>query len=204
MARPGEGRLELTGRQGRVLRESAQTAHRWLRTRGQGIGIEAEAVETADMHVHCGQPDRAKTGPSAGCALVTAMASALSGRRVREGTVITGEIGLDDKAGAVGAAHEKVLAAARAEASEVYVPAGNRQEIERRVGNGLRSCVRIRYTTSVSETIERTLEERPERRPAGDRKPDRRDRAAAPAEAGKVSPNPTFGAGTTREHPPGG
>src|SRR5574341_1538132 len=109
----GDGKLILTGQLGDVMKESAQAALSLVKARSEQLGIQAEALEKADIHVHVPAGATPKDGPSAGVAMFVALASLLTGRSVRSDTAMTGEISLRGLVLPVGGIKEKVLAAMR-------------------------------------------------------------------------------------------
>ena len=122
---PGTGRLLLTGQLGEVMRESAQAALTLLKSRAAGWGIPASAFEAVDVHVHVPAGAIPKDGPSAGVAMLVALASLFSGRPVAHDLAMTGEISLRGRVMPVGGIREKALAAARAGLRRVLLPVGN-------------------------------------------------------------------------------
>src|SRR5207302_8913851 len=110
---PGKGNLLLTGSLGEVMKESAQTAVSYLRSQSKALGIDLSDYNKHDIHIHVPAGATPKDGPSAGVALVAALASLLTRRLVRSDTVMTGEISLRGRVLRVGGIKEKVLAAAR-------------------------------------------------------------------------------------------
>ena len=126
----GEGRLLLTGQLGDVMKESAQAAWTYVRSRLDLLGLPPDAVSGKDIHVHVPAGAVPKDGPSAGVTLATALASALSGRAVRRDLAMTGEITLRGKVLPVGGIKEKVIAAHRAAIFHILLPAENEKDIE--------------------------------------------------------------------------
>jgi ATP-dependent Lon protease len=126
---PGKGRLILTGSLGEVMKESAQAAVSIARTRGAAWGWNPETHETTDLHIHVPAGSIPKDGPSAGLALVAAVASLLTGIPLPENVAMTGEITLRGRILPVGGIKEKVLAAARAGIRRIVLPARNRGDL---------------------------------------------------------------------------
>ena len=127
---PGKGGLILTGQLGDVMRESAQAALTLVKSRAASFGIEPEAFEKSDIHIHVPAGATPKDGPSAGVAMFTALVSLLSNRTVRSDTAMTGEISLRGLVLPVGGIKEKVTAAARAGLTRVMLPARNRRDFD--------------------------------------------------------------------------
>lgn len=126
----GSGRLVLTGQLGDVMKESAQTALSLIKARADSLGIDAEALQSDDVHVHVPAGAIPKDGPSAGVAMYSALISLLSDRCIREDVAMTGEITLRGLVLPVGGIKEKVLAARRAGIYTVLLPARNRKDFE--------------------------------------------------------------------------
>ena len=156
-AAAGPGRVVVTGRSGRVLRESVRTARQWVVGHGSAFSLASGWERDTDLHIHLAAPAKPKTGPSAGLAVVAAVVSALSGRPLLPGVVITGEIALDDRVRPVGGIEEKVLAAVRAGATDLYLPATNCAAVLKTLPRRLRSGLALRPAASVRETLAAVL-----------------------------------------------
>ena len=126
----GSGKLELTGNLGDVMKESAQAALSCLRSRAAALGIEADFYKTRDIHVHFPEGAVPKDGPSAGIAVTTAMLSALTGRKIRAGIAMTGEVTLRGRVLAIGGLKEKTMAALRNGITTVLIPRDNVRDLE--------------------------------------------------------------------------
>jgi len=125
----GKGiRLRITGQLGDVMRESAEAALSWVRSNSETLGL-GEALPAGEIHLHVPAGAVAKDGPSAGVSIVTAMVSALSGRRALGNVAMTGEISLRGKVLAVGGIKSKLLAAARAGVQTVLLPRRNEKDL---------------------------------------------------------------------------
>ena len=125
-----EPRLQLTGQLGDVMKESAQAAWTFVRSRLSTLGLEPGAITGKEFHVHVPAGAVPKDGPSAGITMATALASAVSGRAVRKEIAMTGEITLRGKVLPVGGIKEKIIAAHRAGITEVLLPFENEKDLE--------------------------------------------------------------------------
>ena len=127
---PGEGKVELTGSLGDVMKESARIAVSYIRAHAKELGIPEDFHKTTDLHIHFPEGATPKDGPSAGCAMVTALVSALSHRPVRHDLAMTGEVTLTGKVLAIGGLKEKTMAAAAAGVKTVLIPADNMRHLD--------------------------------------------------------------------------
>ncbi|MGE4497922.1 MAG: endopeptidase La [Deferribacterales bacterium] len=126
---PGSGKLELTGKLGEVMSESARTALSVVKSRADKFGIPAYMFKDNDIHLHVPEGAVPKDGPSAGITMTTALMSALSGLKVNCRTAMTGEITLRGRVLPVGGIKEKVLAAHRAGVKEIILPSANEKDL---------------------------------------------------------------------------
>jgi ATP-dependent Lon protease len=128
-AMPGKGKLQLTGKLGDVMKESAQAALSWVRAHSAELHIDPGFFENMDLHLHVPQGAIAKDGPSAGTAILSAIVSLLTGRKVRSDVAMTGEVTLRGAVLPVGGIKSKVLAAHRAGIKTVFLPERNGKDI---------------------------------------------------------------------------
>ncbi len=147
-----EGRVQLTGQLGDVMKESAQTAFSFVRSRALQLGVDEEFYRRVDVHVHVPAGGVPKDGPSAGITLATAIASALTRRPVRKNLAMTGEITLRGRVLPVGGIKEKVLAARRAGILEVILPAENDKDLEDLTAS-VRDDMRFHLVTHMDEVL---------------------------------------------------
>jgi len=126
----GTGKLQLTGQLGDVMKESAQTAMSYVRTRAKAFGIPEDFLEKSDIHIHIPAGAMPKDGPSAGVTMMTAIVSLLTGIHVRHDVAMTGEITLRGRVLPVGGIKEKVLAAHRAGIKRIILPERNAADLD--------------------------------------------------------------------------
>jgi len=153
---PGKGRLTMTGKLGEVMKESAMAALTWMRMHAGEWGIAAGFFDTHDVHVHVPEGAIPKDGPSAGITLVTAMASAATGRLVRHDTAMTGEVTLHGEVLAIGGLNEKAMAALRAGIETVIIPEGNRRDLSEKHAS-IRDKLTFIPVTQVDKVLEHML-----------------------------------------------
>lgn len=125
----GNGKLELTGNLGDVMKESAHAALSYIRANAQKLGISTDFYKTKDIHVHFPEGAVPKDGPSAGITVCTAIVSALTGRSVRQDVAMTGEISLRGRVMAIGGLKEKTMAALRHGIRTVVIPVDNERDL---------------------------------------------------------------------------
>jgi len=126
---PGRGSLVLTGQLGDVMKESAQAALSFVKSRASALGVPEDFMKDSDVHVHIPAGGIPKDGPSAGITMLVALVSMLAGKRVRPDVAMTGEITLRGLVLPVGGIKEKVLAAHRAGIKRVVMPERNRKDL---------------------------------------------------------------------------
>jgi len=160
---PGKGRLILTGHLGTVMKESAQAALSYARSRAADIGIALNAFGDMDVHVHVPEGAIPKDGPSAGITMATSIISVLTNKPVKRSVAMTGEITLRGNVLPIGGVKEKVLAARRAKIDTVILPEANRknlEEVPKLFRKGLKFC----FVSDVTEVFAIALGEAVARR----------------------------------------
>src|SRR5213083_254230 len=157
----GKRTLTLTGQLGDVMKESVQAALSWVRSHADELGLAAEFWETADIHVHVPAGAIPKDGPSAGVTMTTALVSLLSGRRVRPGLAMTGEVSLSGRVLPVGGIKEKVLAAHRAGIRTVLLPRRNEKNLLEDVPARVRDEMTFHLVDSAPDVVRLALEDAP-------------------------------------------
>lgn len=155
-ALPGKGNLQLTGQLGDVMQESAHAALTFVRANAERLGIDPGCFEKLDLHVHVPEGAVPKDGPSAGIALMTALASALSGAEVRPRLAMTGEITLRGRVLPIGGLREKLLAAVRAGVTTVLLPEKNREDLFD-VPDEVKKALRIEFVSTADEVLRSAL-----------------------------------------------
>jgi len=153
----GRGNLKLTGSLGDVMRESAEAARSWLRSHAAEYGIDDARFEDRDLHLHVPAGAVPKDGPSAGVAMVTSLASLLTGRTAYPDVAMTGEITLRGKVLPVGGIKEKVLAARRAGIRRVVLPERNRRDVSE-IRPELLQELEVEFVGTIDEALSHTLE----------------------------------------------
>ncbi|WP_100405023.1 endopeptidase La [Bacillus solitudinis] len=127
---PGKGKLTLTGKLGDVMKESAQAAFSYIRSRSKELDINPRFHEENDIHIHVPEGATPKDGPSAGITMATALVSALTGRKVKKEVGMTGEITLRGRVLPIGGLKEKSMSAHRAGLKTIIIPEDNEKDLE--------------------------------------------------------------------------
>jgi ATP-dependent Lon protease len=153
---PGKGELKLTGQLGEVMKESAAAALSYLKSRASSLDIDPLLFDKNDIHIHVPAGAQPKEGPSAGVTVLTAMASLLTGRPVRDDVAMTGEITLRGRVLPIGGIKEKVLGAHRAGLRRVLLPRRNEADLDD-IPADLRKEMQLVLVESIDEVLREAL-----------------------------------------------
>ena len=156
----GKGKLILTGKLGEVMQESAKAALSYLRSRADAFGVAPDFSEDKDLHIHVPEGAIPKDGPSAGITMATALVSAVTDVPVRKDVAMTGEITLRGKVLPVGGIKHKLLAAYRADITEVILPKQNDKDLEE-IPSEVRDVLQFHLVESMDEVLSLALEHEP-------------------------------------------
>ncbi|MGR0482464.1 MAG: endopeptidase La [Candidatus Electronema sp. V4] len=153
---PGKGGLLLTGKLGEVMKESAQAALTYCRSRSSALGVEKGYFESRDIHIHVPAGAIPKDGPSAGITMTVALYSAITEQKVRKGIAMTGEVTLRGRVLPIGGLKEKALAALRAGITKVIIPKDNEKDLVE-IPEEMRRKLIFYPVSHMDEVIELTL-----------------------------------------------
>ncbi len=152
----GKGKMTATGQLGDVMQESTQAALTYIRSRSHHLGLAKDFYRNIDIHIHVPEGAIPKDGPSAGIALATALASALTKIEVRRDIAMTGEITLRGKVLPIGGLKEKLLAAHRAGIFEAILPADNKKDLAD-LPELIKSTMKLHFVEQMDEVLEIAL-----------------------------------------------
>ena len=153
---PGKGKLLLTGKLGDVMRESAQAAFSYIRSKADELNIDPQFNEKHDIHIHVPEGAVPKDGPSAGITIATALVSALTGRPVSKEVGMTGEITLRGRVLPIGGLKEKALGAHRAGLKTIILPKDNEKDIDD-IPESVREGLTFIPVSHLDEVLEKAL-----------------------------------------------
>lgn len=157
-AMPGGRSLTLTGQLGDVMKESAQAALSYIRSHSSEIGIDGDFFKSKDIHRHVPAGAIPKDGPSAGVTMATALASLLTGRKVKSNVAMTGEVTLRGHVLPVGGIKEKALAARRAGIDTIILPEENKKDVVENLSKDIQEELKFIYVHSIDEVLKEALE----------------------------------------------
>ena len=157
---PGKGTLTLTGQLGDVMKESVNIAFSWLRANAERMGLAPTVFEKTDLHLHFPDGATPKDGPSAGVAIISALASLFTGIPVRADTAMTGEITLRGNVGQIGGVREKVLGAHRAGIKRVLLPEKNKKDLVD-VPDVVKNALEFHFVPHIDDALKLNLERSP-------------------------------------------
>ncbi|MFJ5764946.1 endopeptidase La [Lysinibacillus sp. NPDC093210] len=149
---PGKGKIQLTGKLGDVMKESAQTALSFVRTKIEELNVDSEYFDTHDIHIHVPEGAVPKDGPSAGITMATAIVSAILHRPIRREVGMTGEITLRGRVLPIGGLKEKTLSAHRAGLTTIICPKDNERDIED-IPESVREQLTFKLVSSADEVL---------------------------------------------------
>lgn len=155
----GKGNLQLTGNLGDVMKESASTALSYIKANAQALGIQPDLFDKINIHIHVPEGAIPKDGPSAGITMLTALTSAITGRKVKPYLAMTGEITLRGKVLPVGGIKEKILAAKRSGIKQIILCKANEKDIKE-INPAYIKDVKFIYVSEMQEVIDYTLTKR--------------------------------------------
>lgn len=153
---PGKGRLVLTGKLGDVMKESCSIALDYIKANAKSYNIDSKVFEEKDIHIHFPEGAVPKDGPSAGCAITTAIVSCLTNTPVSGDIAMTGEVTLRGKAIAIGGLREKSLAALRSGIKTILIPEGNKKNVSE-LPKEVKDNLNIIYMDNVNKAIKYCL-----------------------------------------------
>jgi Lon-like ATP-dependent protease len=155
---PGKGGLQLTGKLGEVIKESASIALSWMKSQASELGITKDAndrlLQDKDVHLHMPEGAVGKEGPSAGVAFITSLVSLLTNRSLNTDLAMTGEVSLRGMVLPVGGLKEKLLAAHRAGITKVILPSQNRPNVEADVPRAVLDDLEVHYVNNVWSALD--------------------------------------------------
>ncbi|EJP6473669.1 endopeptidase La [Clostridium botulinum] len=152
----GNGKLQLTGKLGEVMVESAKAGYSYVRANASKYGIGNEFYKNKDIHIHVPEGAVAKDGPSAGVTMITALISALGGKKVKHNVAMTGEITLTGRVLPIGGLKEKSLAAYRAGIDTIIIPKANEKDL-RDIAKTVKNKINFISADKIEKVLENAL-----------------------------------------------
>ena len=152
----GTGKLELTGQLGDVMKESAKAGYSYVRANAEKYNINVDFYKDKDLHIHVPEGAVPKDGPSAGVTMITAMVSALTGKKVRHNVAMTGEITLTGRILPIGGLKEKCLAAYRAGIDTLIIPKENEKDVIK-IPNTVKDNMNFIYADQIDTVLQNSI-----------------------------------------------
>lgn len=153
---PGKGNIQMTGKLGDVMKESAQAALTFVKANAEELGIDPDSLQKTDVHVHVPEGAVPKDGPSAGVTITTAIVSAFTKRKVKRTIAMTGEVTLRGRVLRIGGLKEKSIAARRAGSKTVFIPNDNERDLEK-IPESVKKDIKFVPVKDVREVLEQAL-----------------------------------------------
>lgn len=160
---PGKGKVQLTGKLGDVMKESAMIGISYIRSKSEDYGINPKFNESTDIHIHIPEGATPKDGPSAGITMITALVSAFTKIAVKSDVAMTGEVTLRGKVLPIGGLKEKTIAAHRAGIKKVLVPFENKKDMEE-VPAKVKKELEFVFVENMDQVLEHALESKPKKK----------------------------------------
>ena len=154
---PGKGNMQLTGKLGDVMKESAQAALSFVRSRTDKLQVEVDYFEKHDIHIHVPEGAVPKDGPSAGITMASAIASAITNKAIKKEIGMTGEITLRGRVLAIGGLKEKSLSAHRAGLTTIICPKDNERDIDD-IPESVRNELTFKFVSSADDVLNLALD----------------------------------------------
>jgi ATP-dependent Lon protease len=149
---PGNGKIQVTGKLGEVMQESAKAALSYVRSISNRLGVDHEWYTKNDIHIHVPEGATPKDGPSAGITMVTALTSAIANIPVRQDVAMTGEVTLRGRVLPIGGLKEKILAAKQAGVTIVIIPEKNRKDLIK-IPDEIKAGIEVRPVSEAEEVL---------------------------------------------------